>query len=113
MAEELAGKTCVPCKGGIPPLNAVEAESFYKQVPKWELTDSATWLRRSFNFKNFAAALDFVNKVGALAEAEGHHPDIAFGWGYADVSLQTHKIKGLHENDFIMAAKIDGIADAA
>lgn len=113
MAEELAGKTCVPCKGGIPPLNASEAESFHKQVPKWELTDSATWLRRSFNFKNFAAALDFVNKVGALAEAEGHHPDIAFGWGYADVSLQTHKIKGLHENDFIMAAKIDGIADAA
>lgn len=109
MAEDLAGKTCVPCRGGVPPLTAAEAESFRKQTPKWEVTDEATWLRRGFSFRNFVEALDFVNKVGALAEAEGHHPDIAFGWGYADVSLQTHKIKGLHENDFILAAKIDAL----
>ncbi len=109
MTEDLTGKVCTPCQGGIPPLTAAEAESLRKQTPKWDLTDSATWLRRSFKFKDFAASLDFVNRVGALAEAEGHHPDIAFGWGYADVSLQTHKIKGLHENDFILAAKIDGL----
>lgn len=110
MADELAGKTCIPCRGGVPPLTAAEAENFRKQTPKWEVTDGATWLRRAFKFRNFAEALDFVNRVGALAEAESHHPDIALGWGYADVSLQTHKIKGLHENDFIMAAKIDRLA---
>lgn len=110
MAEELSGKTCTPCQGGVDPLTPAQAESFRKQTPKWELTDNGTWIRRSFNFGNFAEALDFVNKVGELAEAEGHHPDISFGWGYAEVSLQTHKIKGLHENDFILAAKIDGVA---
>ncbi|MDX1483512.1 MAG: 4a-hydroxytetrahydrobiopterin dehydratase [Alphaproteobacteria bacterium] len=110
MTEELAGKVCTPCQGGIPPLTAAEAEVFHKQTPKWDLTDDATWLRRSFGFDNFVGALDFVNKVGALAEEEGHHPDIALGWGYVDISIQTHKIKGLHENDFILAAKIDAIA---
>lgn len=108
MADQcLIGKVCTPCQGGIPPLSRAEAEIFHKETPKWDLTDDATWIRRSFKFADFVAALDFVNKVGALAEGEGHHPDISFGWGYADISLQTHKIKGLHENDFILAAKID------
>jgi 4a-hydroxytetrahydrobiopterin dehydratase len=110
MTEELTGKVCTPCRGGIPPLSAVEAEVFQKQTPDWDLTDESTRIRRSFSFENFVGALDFVNKVGALAEEEGHHPDIALGWGYVDVSIHTHKISGLHENDFILAAKIDAIA---
>jgi len=109
----LTEKTCVPCRGGIPPLTENEAHVFAREVPEWELTHDATRIKRPFRFANFVAALDFVNKVGALAEEEGHHPDIAFGWGYANVELYTHKIKGLHENDFIMAAKIDAIAAAA
>lgn len=113
MTDDLAGKVCIPCRGGIPPLTAEEAENFRKQTPKWDLTDKGTWLRRNFSFGNFAEALAFVNKLGALAETENHHPDIAFGWGYVDVSLQTHKIKGLHENDFIMAAKIDRLGAGA
>ena len=110
MSDDLTGKVCTPCQGGIPPLGKAEAEALGRQTPKWELTDEATWIRRAFAFNDFKEALDFVNKVGDLAEGEGHHPDISFGWGYADVSLQTHKIKGLHENDFILAAKIDRLA---
>ena len=110
MTEELAGKVCTPCQGGIPPLSAVEAEVFRTETPKWDLTDDSTRIRRSFSFDNFVGALDFVNQVGALAEQEGHHPDIALGWGYVDISIHTHKIGGLHENDFILAAKIDAMA---
>ena len=109
----LTEKTCVPCRGGIPPLTENEAHVYGREVPDWDLTHDATRIGRPFRFANFVTALDFVNKVGALAEEEGHHPDIAFGWGYANVELYTHKIKGLHENDFIMAAKIDAIAAAA
>ena len=83
------------------------------QTPAWELRDEARRIERSFKFKNFAQAFAFVEKAAELAEAQGHHPDISFGWGYATVSLQTQKIKGLHENDFIMAAKLDEIASAA
>jgi 4a-hydroxytetrahydrobiopterin dehydratase len=110
MAEDLTARTCIPCKGGVPPLTRDEAETYRRETPKWDLIDDATRIRRSLSFPNFAAALDFVNQVGALAEREDHHPDITFGWGYADVCLQTHKIKGLHENDFILAAKIDRLA---
>ena len=113
MVETLVAKSCTPCKGGIPSLTEGEAQSFQAQVPKWELSDEALKIERSFRFKNFGEALAFVQKVGELAEAEGHHPDISFGWGYAKVSLQTKKIKGLHENDFIMAAKIDRLVDQA
>ena len=111
MVEMLVGKSCTPCKGGMPPLTEGEAESFHAQVAKWELSDEARRIERTFRFKNFGAALAFVQKLGELAEAEGHHPDISFGWGYAKVSLQTKKIKGLHENDFIIAAKIDRLVD--
>jgi 4a-hydroxytetrahydrobiopterin dehydratase len=103
----LTAKTCVPCRGGIPPLTRDEAEGYLAQVPEWTLSEDGVHIARDFSFKDFAAALAFVDKAGALAEAEGHHPDITFGWGYAKVVLYTHKIKGLHENDFIMAAKID------
>jgi 4a-hydroxytetrahydrobiopterin dehydratase len=107
MTDTLVTKTCTPCQGGIPPLTADEAERFRSQAKDWQLLDDAHRLERRFTFQNFRDALTFVNNVGALAESEGHHPDVSFGWGYATVSLQTKKIKGLHENDFIMAAKID------
>ena len=108
-AASLAGKTCTPCRGGIPPLTRDEAEAHLRQTPDWQLLDDAHRIERTFKFKDFAEAFAFVTKAADLAEAEGHHPDITFGWGYATVSLYTHKIKGLHENDFIMAAKLDRI----
>jgi len=108
---DLAGKTCVPCRGGVPPLAEAEAESYLREAPGWALMDDGKRIGRKFAFENFGEALAFVNRIGALAEDEGHHPDITFGWGYATVSLHTHKIKGLHENDFIMAAKINRLAE--
>ena len=79
------------------------------QVPGWELADSGKRITRCYKRKDFAEALAFVNRIGAVAEEEGHHPDITFGWGYVTVELFTHKIGGLHENDFILAAKINGL----
>src|ERR1700719_4965991 len=109
MMDKLAEKTCTPCRGGIPPLTQEEAERLHVQVPDWELRDDAHRIERSFRFANFRKALSFVQRIGDLAETQGHHPDISFGWGYATVSLRTKKIKGLHENDFIMAGRIDRI----
>ena len=109
MTEALASKTCTPCRGGIPPLTREQAELFHGQATDWQLLEEAHRIERSFQFRNFREALTFVQEIGELAEAEGHHPNISFGWGNATVSLQTKKIKGLHENDFIMATKIDGI----
>ena len=113
MTEALVEKTCTPCRGGIPPLTRAEAEELLPQAPEWALMDNAHRIEKTFRFGNFREALVFVQKVGELAEAEGHHPDISFGWGYGTVSLRTKKIKGLHENDFIMAAKIDRLAPPA
>ena len=107
----LVEKTCTPCRGGIPPLSAEEVSVLHKQVPGWAIRDDARRIERTYPFKTFAQAFAFVHKAADLAEAEGHHPDISFGWGYATVSLQTKKIKGLHENDFIMAAKLDDMAE--
>ncbi len=101
----LEKKTCVPCQGGIPPLTVEEAKKLLIEAPKWKLIDNSTKIQRHFAFDNFVDALTFVNKLGELAETEGHHPDITFGWGYCHVVFYTHKINGLHENDFIMAAK--------
>jgi 4a-hydroxytetrahydrobiopterin dehydratase len=111
MTETLAEKTCTPCRGGVPPLARDEALHFQKQAPDWELRDDAHRIERTFRFRNFREALAFVQQVGELAETEGHHPDISFGWDRATVSLSTKKIKGLHENDFIMASKIDRMLD--
>ena len=111
MIETLAEKKCTPCRGGVPRLTLAEAEHFRSQTPNWELRDDCHRIERTFHFSNFRAALDFVRDVGDLAETEGHHPDVSFGWGYATISLRTKKIKGLHENDFIMATKIDRIFD--
>jgi 4a-hydroxytetrahydrobiopterin dehydratase len=104
---DLHEKTCVPCQGGIPALTADEAARFLPNIPAWRLDHDATRLVRNFTFETYAAALTFVTAISRVAEAEGHHPDICFGWGYATVTLYTHKIKGLHENDVIMAAKFD------
>lgn len=107
----LTQKTCIPCQGGIPPLSYPEAEKLLAQVPGWSLTHDGTRLERRFTFPDFATALEFVNEVGDLSEEEGHHPDISLGWGYATVVYYTHKIQGLHENDFIMAAKVNQLED--
>ena len=105
MTTKLADKTCTPCRGGVPPLTLQEAEDYRQQAPEWTLLDDATRLERTYRFRNFRDAFAFVEQAARLAEEEGHHPDIGFGWGWAKVSWQTKKIKGLHENDFIMAAK--------
>ena len=110
MPNELAAKSCTPCRGGIPPLTIEEAQGYLAQAPRWDLLDDGRKIQRTCRFKDFREALGFVQQAGELAEAEGHHPEISFGWGYATVSLQTKKIKGLHENDFIMAAKLDGLS---
>lgn len=101
----LTAKTCVPCQGGLAPLTKEQAEGYLGEASGWTLIESGSRIERRFKFGNFVDALAFVNKLGALAEEEGHHPDIAFGWGYCNVVFFTHKIGGLHENDFIMAAK--------
>jgi 4a-hydroxytetrahydrobiopterin dehydratase len=113
MASALVDKSCTPCRGGVPPLTPDEAERYRREAPEWSLCDAATRIERTYRFRNFREAFAFVERAAALAEEEGHHPDISFGWGYATVSLRTKKIKGLHENDFIMAAKLDRIAAAA
>ncbi len=102
----LAGKTCTPCQGGIPPLDPAAAARLLVEAPGWTLTDNGTRLRRSWKFRNYAEAFAFVTRVTELVEAEGHHPDVHFGWGYCDLVFYTHKIGGLHENDFIIAAKV-------
>ncbi len=109
----LTQQSCVPCRGGIPPLESVEARAFLKQTPGWELLDNDAKIRRNFKTADFVSAMALVQKVADLAESEGHHPDITFGWGYCTVLFYTHKIKGLHENDFIMAAKVNELAGAA
>jgi 4a-hydroxytetrahydrobiopterin dehydratase len=107
MHEDLTARSCTPCQGGIPPLERVAAQAFLERMPGWNLLDDATRIEKRFTFANFREAMDFVTRVGQLSENEGHHPDIAFGWGWATVSWQTKKIRGLHENDFIMAAKTE------
>jgi 4a-hydroxytetrahydrobiopterin dehydratase len=93
-------------------MTTAEAERHLAQVPEWRLLDDGRRIERTWRFKDFAEAYALVRKAAELAEAEGHHPDITFGWGYCTVSLYTHKIRGLHENDFIMAAKLDRLAGA-
>lgn len=105
---ELAKKKCVPCEGGVAPLTPAQAQAMMPELNlEWMLIDDARLLVRELQFKDFAEALAFVNQVGAIAEAEGHHPDISFGWGRVAIELTTHAIEGLSENDFIVAAKID------
>ncbi len=103
---ELAAKTCVACSSDTPPLKGSELQELQAQLPGWEVVEEHH-LKREFRFKNFKEALDFVNRVGEVAEEQGHHPDISFGWGKAEVTVFTHKIDGLTESDFVFAAKAD------
>ena len=100
---------CVPCRGGEPVLTDDEIAALQPQVPEWVVreVEGILHLERVFKFKNFVQALEFTNQVGALAEAEDHHPALLTEWGRVTVTWWTHKIKGLHRNDFIMAAKTD------
>ncbi len=103
---DITDKKCKPCELGEGKLLPSDIEAFMTHTPKWTLKNNHEISRR-LTFKSFAEALAFVNKVSALAEAEGHHPDIRFGWGYAEITLFTHAVGGLSENDFILASKID------
>ncbi|MGA7811462.1 4a-hydroxytetrahydrobiopterin dehydratase [Caballeronia sp.] len=110
MNDDLLSRHCVPCRGGVPPVTQTLAADLLTQTPGWALVDEGRRIERKFGFKDFTQAYEFVARVAQLADAEGHHPDVCFGWGWATVSWQTKKIKGLHENDFIMAAKTNGLA---
>lgn len=103
---DLASRECVPCRGGVPPMSGDEIEKFIGELQGWEV-EGSHHLRKVYEFKNFREALSFVNRVGELSEEQGHHPDICFGWGRAEITIWTHKIDGLTESDFILAAKID------
>ncbi len=103
---DLATKKCVPCEGGVPPLEADKIKELLAQLNGWQI-EQEYHLTRAFAFPDFVTALEFTNKVGALAEEEAHHPDIHLSYGRVKIELWTHKIKGLTESDFILAAKID------
>jgi 4a-hydroxytetrahydrobiopterin dehydratase len=108
---DLAIKTCVPCRGGVPPLKGEELAVLKKQVNGWNVIEEHH-ITKAFKFPNFREALNFVNRVGELAEEQGHHPDISLAWGKVEIMTWTHKINGLTENDFILAAKIDQLYQA-
>ena len=102
----LAEKECVPCKGDIPPVKGEDLKNFAAQLEGWRVVDEHH-LEKEYKFKNFREALDFTNRVGELAEAQGHHPDIYLAWGKVKLTIWTHKVNGLTESDFVMAAKAD------
>jgi 4a-hydroxytetrahydrobiopterin dehydratase len=109
---DLANRSCVPCRGGVPPLRGEALQSIRRETPDWEVVNEHH-LHRVFKFPDFAGALAFVNRVGEIAEREGHHPDILLTWGKAEITTWTHKIDGLTESDFILAAKIDKLPHPA
>ena len=107
---DLLKKKCVPCEGGVIPFNISEIHKYQKKVDGWDVIKNNKgifFLEKKFKFENFLESQNFVNLVGNISEEEGHHPDLSFGWGYAKVTITTHAIEGLSENDFILAAKID------
>jgi 4a-hydroxytetrahydrobiopterin dehydratase len=112
---ELTQIKCVPCRGGEPTVTEAEIAEFHPQVPEWQMVEreNIKRLERVFKFKHFVQALAFTNKVGELAESEGHHPAILTEWGKVTVTWWTHKIRGLHRNDFVMAAKTDQLYSAS
>ena len=110
--ESLANKKCIPCEGGIPAFDIKEIHKYLKKIDGWDVLqdkDKNYYIEKSFKFSNFLESEKFIVNVGKIAEIEGHHPDITFGWGYAKIKISTHAIKGLAESDFILAAKIDNI----
>jgi len=107
---DLASKKCVPCEGGTRPMPRADAKKMLGEVGGWSLVDDGVLkIQRKFKFEDFSGALAFVNRVGDIAEQEGHHPDINFGWGKATVTFYTHAVSGLSENDFILAAKVNNL----
>ena len=109
---DLLKKKCVPCEGGAIPFDVSEIHKYQKKVDGWDIAKNEKnnfFLEKNFKFKNFKDSQDFINIIGKISEEEGHHPDITFGWGYAKITITTHAIEGLSENDFILAAKIDKI----
>jgi len=115
MTNDLSKKKCIPCEGGIPGFDITEIHKYLKMVDGWKVMEDKNkifYLIKEFKFNNFLESQNFINRVGDIAETEGHHPDIRFGWGYAKIKIFTHAIKGLHENDFVLAAKVDKIPSA-
>ncbi len=110
MVSELAQKACVPCRGGVPPLDAEQVEALLQELDDWTV-EQEYHLTKTFKSRDFAEALAFVNRVGAIAEQENHHPDLHLAWGKVRVEIWTHKIKGLTESDFIFAAKCDAVME--
>ena len=109
---DLDKKDCIHCRGGILPFDISEIHKYLKKVDGWDVKknkDETYFLEKNFKFRNFVESQKFINAVGNIAETQQHHPDIIFGWGYAKIQIFTHKIKGLVESDFILAAKIDKI----
>ena len=109
---DLLKKKCIPCEGGVIPFDISQIHKYQKKVDGWNIVKNdkkVFFLEKDFKFKNFEESQNFTNKIGKVSEEEGHHPDITFGWGYAKIEISTHAIKGLSENDFILAAKIDQI----
>lgn len=112
MGNELAEKQCIPCRGGVPPLKGADLEKLHRQLESgWKIVEEHH-LEKAFTFRNFRKALDFTNRVGELAEEQGHHPDIHLAWGKVRLTVWTHKIDGLTESDFIFAAKVDRLQSA-
>ena len=112
MMEDLLKKKCKPCEGGVIPFDITEIHKYQKKVDGWDVIKNQKkiyFLEKKFKFKNFLMSQAFINKVSEISENENHHPDILFGWGYAKISITTHAIEGLSENDFILASKIDQI----
>lgn len=110
----LAQRDCVPCRGGTPPLQGNALQNLFNQLDgDWQLTDENRKIRKAFKFPDFVTALKFVNRIGELAESQGHHPDLALGWGRVEVILWSHKIGGLSDSDFVLAAKIDQLPSEA
>jgi|TARA_B110000438_G_scaffold255998_1_gene263171 4a-hydroxytetrahydrobiopterin dehydratase len=108
--DDLTEKKCVPCEGNLPPLDYKEIHKYLKKVNGWEVKKNKKnifFIEKKFNFKNFIESKNFINLVSDISESEKHHPDITFGWGFANIQITTHAIEGLSENDFILAAKID------
>ena len=110
-SNDLARRTCVPCRKGTPPLEPAVVASLLSQLDGWQVIDGHH-LARDFKFRDFAGALAFVNRVGAIADAEGHHPDVHLSWGRARIEIWTHAIDGLSESDFVLAAKINQVEGA-
>ena len=112
--EDLSNKKCIPCEGGIPSFDINEIHKYLKKIDGWNVLEDEEknfYIEKEFKFKNYLLSEEFVLKIGKIAESEGHHPDISFGWGYVKIKISTHAIKGLAESDFILASKIDKIVN--